>query len=148
MLSEAEIQCLRIESESVLSPDDLAVVQNGMRRHTESQVPWQEYSDRAVVARRASGQLVGAAIGEVGRGWLHVSIVWVDAQMRGRGLGTKLLTSLEILAVKEGCRAAYLNTFSYQARPFYAKLGYEVFGTLNDYPPGHMRFFMQKRLAS
>ena len=46
-------------------------------------------------------------------------------------------------ALRRGCRAAYLDTFSYQARPFYEKLGYEVFGTLDDYPLGHQRFFMR-----
>jgi hypothetical protein len=50
-------------------------------------------------------------------------------------------------AIRRGCRGAYLDTFSYQARPFYEKLGYAVFGTLDDYPPGHQRFFMRKRLG-
>jgi hypothetical protein len=39
----------------------------------------------------------------------------------------------------------WLDTFSFQARPFYEKLGYEVFGQLEDYPRGHSRYFLQKR---
>jgi hypothetical protein len=43
-------------------------------------------------------------------------------------------------------RAAYLDTFSHQARPFYEEFGYVVFGTLDDFPKGHARFSMRKRL--
>src|SRR6516165_7091346 len=43
--------------------------------------------------------------------------------------------------------SAWLDTFSFQARGFYEKLGYEEFGRL-DYPPGHHRHFLRKRLTS
>ena len=45
-----------------------------------------------------------------------------------------------------GCRYAHLDTFSYQARPFYDRLGYRLFGELENYPPGHSRFFLRKQL--
>ena len=44
-----------------------------------------------------------------------------------------------------GCRHAYLDTFDFQALGFYQKLGYELFGHLDDYPPGHTKYFLQKR---
>jgi hypothetical protein len=40
-----------------------------------------------------------------------------------------------------------LSTFSFQARPFYEKLGYEVFATLEDCPVGHCEYFLRKQLA-
>jgi hypothetical protein len=49
-------------------------------------------------------------------------------------------------AVERGCHSAWVDTFSFQAPGFYPKLGYEVFGEL-DYPPGHKRIFLQKRLS-
>jgi hypothetical protein len=39
----------------------------------------------------------------------------------------------------------YLDTFEYQARPFYEKLGYDVFGTLDGYPPGYRQYHLAKR---
>jgi len=138
---------VRIEAESSRAPDLLAVVQAGMRRHTESCVPWEEYTDVTIVARDEDGEVAGAGLGEAGRGWLHVSVVWVDEPFRGRRIGTQLVAAMEAEASRHGCRSAYLDTFSYQARPFYEKLGYAVFGTLEDYPPGHRRFYMCKRLG-
>jgi hypothetical protein len=41
----------------------------------------------------------------------------------------------------------WLDTYSFQARGFYERLGYTVFGTINDYPPGHSRFFLTKTLS-
>ena len=93
------------------------------------------------------GEWLGGLIGEIWGGWLHVKILWVDAAARSQGNGTRLLQAAEDYAVERGCFAATLETHSFQARPFYEKCGYEVFGTLEDYPPGHAKFFMRKRLA-
>jgi hypothetical protein len=41
---------------------------------------------------------------------------------------------------------AFLDTFSFQARPFYEKLGYHVFGMLENHPAGHQHYFMTKQL--
>ena len=39
------------------------------------------------------------------------------------------------------------NDVEYQARPFYEKLGYELFGTLDGYPPGYRQFYLRKSLG-
>ncbi len=51
-------------------------------------------------------------------------------------------------AARRGCRYAWLDAFSFQARGFYEKLGYTVLGTLEDSPPGHSRYFLKKNLAA
>jgi len=40
----------------------------------------------------------------------------------------------------------YLDTFSFQAPAFYQRHGYQVFGTLPDFTPGHQRYFFTKQL--
>jgi len=58
---------------------------------------------------------------------------WQPADSNGRGR-----------AMRRGCSGAWLDAFSFQARGFYEKLGYAVFGSIEDYPPGHSRFFLKK----
>ena len=138
---------MHIEIFESASPEVVQTVKCGMRQHTESRAAWEEYLDLTVVARDEHGQILGAALSETGRTWLHISVIWVSEPMRRRGVGRKLIEATETEARRRGCRNAYLDTFSYQAQPFYEQLGYAAFGILQDYPPGHQRVFMSKPLA-
>ena len=97
--------------------------------------------------RDSVGSISGGLIADIAWGWLYICNIWLAEGLRGRGYGKKLLETAEDEAKKRGCRNAYLETFSFQARPFYEKLGYEVYGTLEDMPPGHRRYLMRKRLG-
>jgi GNAT superfamily N-acetyltransferase len=81
-----------------------------------------------VFLRDAQGAVVGGIDGLVFGGWVYIKLLWVDAALRGQGHGTRLLVRMEEEAVRLGCRNAYLDTYSFEARPFYEKSGYEVFG--------------------
>ena len=98
--------------------------------------------------KSARGEWLGGLLGEIWSGWLHVRILWVDAAVRGRGNGTRLLRAAEDYALERGCGGATLETMSFQARPFYENCGYEVFATLDNCPPGHSKFFLRKRLTA
>jgi len=97
--------------------------------------------------RDSAGAITGGLIADIAWGWLYICNLWLTDGLRGRGFGRQLLETAEEEAKKRGCRNAYLETFSFQARPFYEKLGYEVYGTLEDMPPGHRRYLMKKRLG-
>ena len=97
--------------------------------------------------KSARGEWLGGLLGNIWGGWLHVTHLWVAAPVRNRGNGTRLLRAAEQYAVERGCFASTLETASFEARPFYEKLGYEVFAALGDYPPGHTKFYLRKRLA-
>jgi GNAT superfamily N-acetyltransferase len=94
-----------------------------------------------------SDEIVGGLYGATAFSHLWIELLFVPESMRGVGIGRKLMMMAEVEAVQRGCRAAALDTFSFQARGFYERLGYSVFGTLNDCPPGHSRFFLTKRLG-
>jgi GNAT superfamily N-acetyltransferase len=72
--------------------------------------------------------------------------MWLPEAVRGRGYGHHLLTLAEDEARRRGARHAHLDTFSFQAPGFYEEHGYRVFGTLDDFPAGHQRYFMTKEL--
>jgi len=94
------------------------------------------------------GEWLGGLLGNIWGGWLHVTHLWVAAPVRLRGNGTRLLQAAEEYAIERGCFAATLETASFEARPFYEKLGYEVFAALEDYPPGHTKYYLRKQLGA
>jgi len=96
--------------------------------------------------KSARGETLGGVLGSIWGGWLSISILLVDDSVRGQDWGTRLMDQIETYARERGCHAVQLDTFSFQARPFYERRGYTVFGTIDDYPKGHQRFFLTKKL--
>lgn len=103
-------------------------------------------SPLAVVLQDAAGTVVGGLWGRIGHRWLFVEMVFVPSACRGEGLGAALLNRAEAEAAARGCLGVWLDTFSPQAAGFYRRQGYEAFGSLPDYPPGHARWFLRKLL--
>jgi GNAT superfamily N-acetyltransferase len=95
---------------------------------------------------RSTKEIVGGLWGSTMFSHLHVDLLFVPEAMRGRGIGRQLLTEAEAEAVRRGCVGAWLDTYSFQARGFYERLGYSVFGSIDNYPPGHCRIFHKKVL--
>jgi GNAT superfamily N-acetyltransferase len=79
-------------------------------------------------------------------GILYIDVLFVVEQYRGKQLGAKLLNRVEEEAIHLGANLCHLDTFDFQAKDFYIKQGYEVFGELTDCPPGHKRFYLKKDL--
>jgi len=96
--------------------------------------------------KSSRGETRGGVLGGIWGGWLHIAFLWIDESVRGQDWGTRLMDHAEAYARAHGCRSATLDTHSFQARPFYEARGYEVFGTLDDYPEGHKKFFLRKKL--
>jgi GNAT superfamily N-acetyltransferase len=105
-----------------------------------------EWYPVAFFLRDENGEILGGLIGHIWAAWLHVKTLAIAAPVRGRGFGKELMKSAETYAVNRGCTDAYLDTFSFQARPFYEKLGYRIFGMLENHPVGHQHYFMTKQL--
>lgn len=99
-----------------------------------------------IAARDSQGALLGGILADVALGWLEIHVLWVDTEQRSAGLGTLLLKECERRASAMGAHAARLDTFDWQAEGFYVAHGYTCFGRLSDYPPGHERIFMSKKL--
>ena len=95
--------------------------------------------------RGDDGTLAGGFWGATMFEWLHVGLLFVPESLRSQGVGAALMGAAENEARKRGCRGAFVDTFSFQAGPFYKKLGYTQFGTLEDYPPGHSQLYFCKR---
>jgi GNAT superfamily N-acetyltransferase len=101
-----------------------------------------------LVLRDDEGAIVGGVMGEANWGWLRVSVLAVAEGLRQQGWGSRLMLEIERLAIGRGCHHSWVDTFSFQARPFYERLGYRVFGALPDYPSGQTRYFLSKPLGA
>jgi GNAT superfamily N-acetyltransferase len=98
-----------------------------------------------IALRDEDGRVAGGLWGATAFGWLHVQMLFVPERLRGHGLGARLMASAEAEARARGCLGAHVDAFSFQAAPFYRRLGYAPFGVLHDFPPGHDRVFFCKR---
>ena len=77
---------------------------------------------------------------------LYISILWVKEDCRKEGYGSALLNAVEKIAKEKGGKLVHLDTFDFQAKDFYLKNGYEVFGVLEDCPKGHKRYYLKKNI--
>jgi GNAT superfamily N-acetyltransferase len=80
--------------------------------------------------------------------WLFIKYLVVPAARRGEGFGTKLMEQAERIARERACLGIFLDTFDFQAKPFYLKLGFEQFGELEGDAQTPRRFFLRKLFSS
>lgn len=131
-----------------LDPDaaDEAVVLDGLRDYNQQAGGPSDYQPIAVLLKDDNGTPVGGLTGQAIYGWLFIKLLHIPDAYRGKGFGTQLMERAEAFARERGLTGIWLDTFEFQARPFYEKLGYSVFGTIADHPAGGARYFLQKRL--
>lgn len=139
-------QQILISSEPDASDADTTFVRQGLRSFNNQFINDDGFQPLNLFLRREDGSIAGGLLGDVYWGWLHINILWVDEGLRRKGYGERLLKRAEEEALKKGCRAVHLDTMSFQAKPFYEKFGYTVFGVLDDLPVGHQRIFMCKKI--
>jgi GNAT superfamily N-acetyltransferase len=128
------------------TPADVAVVRAGVMAHNEAAVGPAVVQPLALYVRDESTTIRGGLVGYLAWQWLYVDLLWVDVPLRGRGYGAALLAEAEQLAREAGCVAARLDTYEFQARPFYERQGYSVYGVLEGYPAGTRQYSLRKSL--
>lgn len=79
-------------------------------------------------------------------GTLDIHYLWIDEAHRQHGTGRQLMQQAEEEARSRGCHMAVVDTLSFQARGFYEKLGYRVYGEQDGYAQRFSRYYLAKRL--
>lgn len=130
-------------------PDDAAgIVDHGLGDYNQHAAPLHEVRPVLCIARDAAGQVVGGAVGRRWGALCELQQLWVHEAHRGAGLGSRLLRGFEAQARGHGCTQVYLETFSFQAPGFYARLGYRVELQRAGFPHGIGKFHMARNLLA
>ena len=100
----------------------------------------------AFLLRDEAGAVSGGAVGWTWGGNCYLNHLVVPARLRGRGLGTRLMGSVEDLARARACGQFVVETHDFQAPAFYRRLGFRIVGAVEGLPRGHRRLTLVKPL--
>ena len=92
------------------------------------------------------GNLMAGLVAETFGNWLAIEYLFVREELRGQGIGSKLLQRAENEAKNRNCRFSFVNTYQFQAPDFYKRHAYKEVFILQDYPYTGQRYYYQKDL--
>lgn len=137
---------LRLSLEDEPSPADRQVLEDGLYLFNSLQLERDDGRLLAVFLRDEQGEVFGGLMGWTWAGVCEIQALWVYPALRGQGYGLQLMEAAEAEARARGVEWIQVSSYSFQAPEFYQKLGYQIVGRLEDWPPGHQHYFLRKRL--
>lgn len=123
------------------------VVLAGLRAFNRQHLGEFESEPIAVELVGDGGEILGGAAGSLMLGWLFVDMLWLPEDVRGSGMGTKVMDELESQAIQRGATRAILDTAGFQAEEFYLKRGYVECGRVTNFASGFDRIYLTKVLV-
>ncbi len=140
----SELQFSTIDGD--LTDRDMEVMVDGMLAYHASKGHPRKVDKYSITIKDEEGKLVGCVMVSFLWNGMEIGTLWVDETKRGQGLGTKLMAMAEDEGKRRGATFAYTNTFTWQAPGFYEKLGYTLYGKLEDFPAGNELSYYRKDL--
>ena len=137
---------MKIAVESNLAKADQNYLRRKLEEFNEPYAGEPNTEEFGLTIRDDNGEIVAGVVASCVYEWLHINVIWVEESLRGQGYGDALIQAAEAEGRKRGRRHAMLHTFSFQARPFYEKHGYQLSGELPNFPEGHSQYKMFKSL--
>ena len=122
------------------------IVREGLSLYNVAATRTEEYYPVCFFLKNDHDEILGGLLGHIWAHCMHITTLWLAPILRQQGYGTTLMHAAEDLARERACTLVYLETFSFQAPLFYARLGYETIAVLQDCPPGHQKHFLKKSL--
>lgn len=138
----------RIEMRVEPGEAERAAILRPLRAHNVAQAGNPDSETIALLVRdEKTDDIIGGLYGDIFYRWFFIELLAIPADTQGQGIGSRLIRMAEDIAREKNCVGMWLDTFSFQAPSFYERHGFTEFGRLEDFPPDHKRFYMQKKLA-
>ncbi|WP_321328289.1 GNAT family N-acetyltransferase [uncultured Ilyobacter sp.] len=134
-----------------MKEEEAEFIEDKLIQHNLERAPVKDgpvFEKLGITLRGDDKKIYGGLIGKFYRSCLFIDILWVEESLRKHGYGAKMLKKAEEIAASKKCNFIHLDTFSFQAPSFYQSNGYEIFGTLEGYPDGVKRYFLNKKINS
>jgi len=128
-------------------PPDLEFLEDQINAYNAAVTGIVDWYPLAIFVRDAAGQIVAGVNGGMWAGYLEIKNLWVREDLRGQGVGRRLLLAAEQEALRRGCTQVLLDTHDFQAPDFYRRLGYTIFGTFEGIGGRHTRYYLRKTLT-
>jgi GNAT superfamily N-acetyltransferase len=122
------------------------VVVAGLDAYNKEKIGRADHQPLDVLVRDAGGEIVGGIVGHTSLGLFFLDLFYLPKELRGGGLGARIMAQAEAEARRRGCTAAFVYTVTFQAPGFYEKYGYRRFGEIACPPDGATRIFLSKTL--
>ena len=130
--------------------EESQVLKDGITTYNKTTIPELEPNEAevkfSVFARNDKEEITGGIRAICYWNTLHIELLWLSEECRGKGVGNNLIKTAEEFALANNCEKAIVETTSWQAKPFYEKNGYQLVATLNDRPKGHATHYLTKNL--
>lgn len=104
------------------------------------------YKNFIIKSLDSSNSIVAGIHCQMGGGWLYIASLWIDKNLRQQGIAKMLLAQVEEIAIQKKCVGIYLYTYSFQSPGFYKKLGFNIFGELENFGGNNSKVYMKKIL--
>lgn len=130
------------------------VIGTNLHSYNRSKCQWiKDHTDAIPTAKKyynfgvyENDKLIGGAIGFIEYGWYFLEELYIDEHYRGNSIGTKIINEIEKCAKENNAIGVRMETWDFQAKGFYEKMGYKVYATFEDCPPGTTDYFLRKKL--
>lgn len=129
-----------------ITTEDKEELLAGLRSFNTQFLNADRFGSLGIYFKNDDGVMLGGLLASVKANWLCIDYLWVSESARNDGLGRELMYTAEREAIKLGCIHSLVDTFSFQALPFYEKLGYVKQMSLPEFPEtGMQRHYLTKR---
>lgn len=123
-------------------PEDDKVLREGIVNFNKEVI--KEKASHFNVFAKANSQIIGGALVWEHSDAFYIDVLWLNESYRKKGIGTKIISMIETMALDKGILKIFVDTYEFQAQEFYQKHGFNSIGIIPEYLLGYDRVFLRK----